>query len=72
MQRNVSWKDLSPGRRVAMAILGCVQVALAVAAWRDLAKRSAAQLNGSKRVWAAVIAINWIGPILYFTKGRKA
>jgi len=72
MKRNVSWKELSPGRRVAVAILGFVQVALAVSAWRDLGERSAAELNGSKRVWAAVIAINWVGPILYFTRGRKA
>jgi hypothetical protein len=72
MKRNVSWKELSPGRRVAVAILGCVQLGLAIAAWRDLARRSAAELNGSRRLWTAVIAINWIGPILYFTKGRRS
>jgi hypothetical protein len=72
MRRNVSWRELSPGRRAALAVLGCVQVALAIAAWRDLAKRPAAEVNGSKRIWAAIIAINWVGPLAYFAKGRRA
>lgn len=47
------------------------QVALAVSAWTDLATRSLDQINGSKAKWAAVIAVNFVGPVLYFTKGRR-
>ncbi len=71
MRKDVRWSELSPGRRIAVALLGVVQVGLAVAAWRDLAERSDAEVNGSKRTWAAIIAINWVGPIVYFAKGRR-
>ncbi len=71
MRRNVSWRDLDPRQRAAVAVLGCVQVGLAIAAWRDLARRPAARVNGSKRMWAAIIAINWIGPLAYFVRGRR-
>lgn len=26
---------------------------------------------GSKAKWAAIIAVNFVGPVLYFTKGRR-
>jgi hypothetical protein len=52
-------------------VAGVVQLSLATAAWVDLARRPAEQVNGSKGKWAAIIAINWIGPIAYFTRGRK-
>lgn len=29
-------------------------------------------VNGSKRLWTAVVFVNHIGPILYFWKGRRA
>jgi hypothetical protein len=48
-----------------------VQVALAAAAWTDLARRPADRVNGRKPVWAAVIALNFIGPLLYFSRGRR-
>jgi len=49
-----------------------IQLALAVAAWVDLARRPADQVNGRKGLWAAVIAVNWVGPIAYFVKGRRS
>ena len=65
------WKDFSAGQRVAIMVLASVQVSLAVSAWVDLAKRPAIEVNGSKGRWAGLIAINFIGPIAYFTKGRR-
>lgn len=65
------WQDLTSTQQVAVAGLAAVQIGLAGAAWTDLARRPAAQVNGKKSVWAAVIAINFIGPIAYFTKGRQ-
>jgi hypothetical protein len=32
--------------------------------------RPAEEIRGSKAKWAAIIAINYVGPILYFTRGR--
>ncbi|WP_257881405.1 PLDc N-terminal domain-containing protein [Gordonia terrae] len=48
-----------------------VQVSLAVSAWADLAARPAAKVRGAKSTWACIIAINFIGPILYYTRGRQ-
>lgn len=64
------WFDLSPARRVTILVLGSVQLSLAATAWVDLARRPSAEVNGSKTKWAAVIAISWVGPILYYAKGR--
>lgn len=65
------WRDLSTTQQTGIIALGAAQVALAVAAWVDLARRPARQVNGRKGVWAVVIAIDFIGPIAYFTRGRK-
>ena len=72
MRRKISWRELNPVQRAATVILAAVQLALSAAAWRDLAQRSDAEVNGDKRVWAFIIAINWIGPVLYFRRGRRA
>lgn len=66
------WSDLTSGQRKAMIALGTVEVALAGAAYIDLIRRPVDQVNGSKGKWAAIIAINIVGPIAYFTRGRKA
>jgi len=51
--------------------LGAVQLSLAATAWTDLARRPAAQVNGSKARWALVIAINFFGPLAWFRWGRR-
>lgn len=66
------WDELSKGQRAAALTLMSVQLSLAASAWADLATRPANQVNGSKAKWALVIAVNFVGPVLYFTKGRKA
>ena len=66
------WKDLTSGQRAAVLTLASVQLSLAASAWADLATRPADQVNGSKAKWAAVIAVNFVGPVLYFTRGRRA
>ncbi len=71
MRRKISWRELNPVQRAATVVLAAVQLALSVAAWRDLAKRSDAEVNGDRRLWTFIIAINWIGPVLYFRRGRR-
>ncbi|WP_230990128.1 MULTISPECIES: PLDc N-terminal domain-containing protein [Rhodococcus] len=58
-------------QRGGLAVLTIVQMVLAVAAWVDLARRDPREINGSKGKWAAVIAVNFIGPVAYFTRGRR-
>jgi hypothetical protein len=65
------WSELSPGERGVVAALGAIQVALTAAALIDLRRRPAAQVNGDKRVWAAVSLINFVGPAAYFAFGRR-
>lgn len=65
------WDDLSDCQKVGIAILATIQVGLlAVALW-DLAHRSADEVRGDRRMWAGLVFINWIGPLAYFTIGRK-
>lgn len=65
------WKDLTPKQQATVLTLGAIQLSLAATAWTDLAKRPAEQVHGPKWVWAAVIAVNWVGPLAYFWKGRS-
>lgn len=64
------WDDLPGTQRALIVVLAVVQVSLALAAWIDLARRPADRVNGSKRLWAAAIAVNFIGPLAYFGRGR--
>ncbi|MFE2752083.1 PLDc N-terminal domain-containing protein [Actinosynnema sp. NPDC059335] len=71
MSEHKSWARLSTGRRWAVVVAGVVEVALAGAAWTDLARRPAAEVNGGKKWWALAIAVNFVGPLAYFRWGRK-
>jgi hypothetical protein len=66
-----TWSELTDTQKVLVVVAGTVQVALAAAAWGDLARRPPERVNGSKGLWTAVIAINFFGPILYFLRGRR-
>lgn len=65
------FSELSPGQRAAVLTGIALQLSLALAAWVDLAKRPASKVNGSKAKWAAIISVNFIGPIAYFLRGRR-
>lgn len=66
------WEDLTLGQRVGLAAAAAVQLALAGAAWWDLAHRPAERVRGPKIAWAAAIAVNVVGPVAYFTLGRRS
>jgi Phospholipase_D-nuclease N-terminal len=65
------WDDLTPREQTAVLTLGAVQLSLAATAWTDLARRPATQVNGSKALWALVIAVNVVGPLAWFRWGRR-
>ena len=65
------WSELTSGQRIAAIVAGCVQLSLAATAWADLARRPAEEVEGSKAMWAAIIAVNFVGPLAYFARGRK-
>ena len=49
-----------------------IEISLAVSAWADLAERPPELVNGSKTKWATVIGIVFVGPIMYYVRGRRA
>ena len=71
MTRSRRWDELPAPKKVLVMLLTAVQVSLAVSAWSDLAERPPEAVNGSKKRWAAIIAINFVGPILYYWRGRR-
>ena len=70
MKRGKRWRDYTPAQRRVLAVLSVAEVVLASVAWYDLARRPAKQVRGSKRAWAAAIAVNIVGPLAYFRYGR--
>lgn len=71
MGMKLRWTDLTSGQQAAVLTLASVQLSLAVTAWMDLATRPAGKVTGRKAVWAAIIAVNFVGPALYFVKGIR-
>jgi len=63
--------DLTDRQKTALLVAVSVQLSLAATAWVDLARRPAEQVRGPKVAWAAAIAVNFVGPISYFTLGRR-
>ena len=64
------WAELSSTQRGVVVAVATVQLSLAAAAWADLATRPADQVRGRKAMWAALIAVNFVGPLAYFRWGR--
>lgn len=69
--RQKQWKDLTNAQKRGLVLLGVLQLVLLAAALIDIRRRPADAINGSKRLWTAVVFVNYIGPISYFLFGRK-
>ncbi|MEV0289620.1 MULTISPECIES: hypothetical protein [unclassified Kribbella] len=68
------WDELSPRMRRVVIAAGAFDSVLKIAALADLARRSPAEVRGSKVRWAVAITLtNSVGavPIAYFTYGRR-
>lgn len=72
MAQRKAWKDLSPWQRVSILIGISVQLSLLASALVDIWRRPSAQIRGPKPLWVMASFINFVGPIGYFTFGRKA
>lgn len=70
-KKKLQWNELSRGQQAGILALGSLQLSLAVSAWTDLFFRPASQVRGHKAKWATIIAINFIGPVVYFTRGIR-
>ena len=68
------WSDLDPRARKAILVVGAVDGALKTVALIDLKRRSAEEVNGSRKAWAAALTfVNSAGvlPVVYFLRGRR-
>lgn len=68
------WKDLPPGRKVAVVTLTAVDAGLRVWALRDLAGRQQDEIKGPKRAWMIGLSIGstaGIAPAIYLLWGRR-
>ena len=66
-----TWKEMSPAARTGTVVVGLAQMALMLAAQRDISRRPAELINGPKAAWRMAALINFIGPMGYFVFGRK-
>ncbi|GAB3280914.1 PLDc N-terminal domain-containing protein [Microbacterium sp. Root53] len=64
-------KTVSPPAKLALGIVGLLQIALALAAFSDLWARRDSEIRMTKPAWIPIILINWIGPLAYFIGGVK-
>lgn len=71
MAKKMRWDELSDGQKAGLLVLAAMQIGLLVAALWDLAHRTPDEVRGDRRMWAGLVFINWIGPLAYFTVGRK-
>jgi len=70
MNSRKKWRDLCTAQRIWVVMTGAIQILLAMTAWWDLSHRPDDEVNGSKGLWAAIIAVNFLGPLSYFRWGR--
>ena len=74
MKRKRRWSDLSRRQRVLLLLGAAFEGALKISALRDLRRRPADEIRGSKKLWAtALVLANSAGavPIAYFRLGRR-
>ena len=69
--RRKRWSDLSRRQQAIIVAAGFVQELLSAATLLDLRRRPSTQVRGSKKLWVAAAFVNFVGPIAYFTFGRR-
>ena len=65
------YNRLSPAARRALWALVAFEMVLIAIAERDIQRRRADEVRGSKMLWRVVATQNVIGPAAYFLLGRK-
>ena len=71
MVKKKSIKDLTAQQKKVVGVASTVQVLLAGLALADIWRRPAREVRGSRALWSAACAVNFIGPLSYFIFGRR-
>ena len=70
-RRKTKLRDFPKRYRVAIFLLSLVQLGLLATALWDLRHRPQEAVRGSKRLWTLAVFVNFVGPLLFFWKGRR-
>jgi hypothetical protein len=65
------WSELSARQRRTIRVAGALEAVTTVAAMLDLARRPANEVRGPKGAWLLACLIQPVGPVVYFTAGRR-
>jgi len=71
-RKKKTWSELSPTTRAAIVSSGLAEVVVTSIALRDLVRRPAALVRGSKLFWGPLLLVQPIGSPLYLIAGRRA
>ena len=71
MNQKKQWKEFSIATKVRIVVMGIVQIALLAAALWDIRRQPTDAINGGKKMWYALVFVNFVGPIAYFLFGRQ-
>jgi hypothetical protein len=66
------WSEFTPTQQKLIIAGGAVEALLTSAALISLARRPKDAVRGPKALWAASLIIQPVGPLAYFTFGRRA
>lgn len=66
-----NFTELSLPAQIGLAGLASIEVAAKIAALVDISRRPATKIRGPKWAWALAQLLNGIGPIAYWSMGRK-
>jgi hypothetical protein len=61
----------SDQKKLVVMVVVPIQVLLAVLAWRDMSRRTDAQIRGRKRLWRVFVLLNPGNSLLYWLLGRR-
>ena len=65
------WSDLSAQQQRAIRATAVVEAVVTVVALRDLARRSADEVRGPKKLWLVAFVVQPFGPATYLAVGRR-
>ena len=72
LRRKTRWSDLSSRQRGVIVVGAIAELVITTLALRDLTRRPASQVRGSKVLWVLTFCVQPFGPILYFVAGRRS
>ena len=71
MYAKKKWSEPQRAEWTLIVAVGVVEVVLLATTLIDIKRRPVDQIKGSKRMWTALAFVNIVGPIAYFTFGRR-